>query len=82
MFSTEFFDAFSTEECPMLIGIMQLFQEENDKFLTTEYQFKSLLKGDTLTRTQNKVTREMLLNELVIFKEECDENEQALVSFC
>jgi hypothetical protein len=81
MFSTQFFDDLSIEEYPVLIGITRLFQEDNDGLLTSEYQFKLLLKGDTLIRNQNKVTSQMLLNELVNFKEECNENEQALVSY-
>jgi len=39
-----------------------------------------LLNGDTLTRTQEKLTCESLLRELINFKEEFDENEQDLVS--
>jgi hypothetical protein len=60
---------------------MRLFVEEKNGSLISEYQFKSLLKGDILTRTEGKSRRETVLNELAIFKEECDDNEQALVSF-
>jgi len=81
MFSTQFFDDVSTDEYPLLIGITRLFQEDNDGVLTSEYQFKLLLKDHKLTRNQENVTSEILLNELVIFKEECYENEQALVSY-
>jgi hypothetical protein len=80
MFSTQPFIDFSTEQCPMLIGIQRLCQEEKDELFSTKYQFQSLLKGDTLTRTQEKSTRAVLLDELTIFKKECDDNELALVS--
>jgi hypothetical protein len=81
IFSTEFLDDFCVEQCPMLIGIMRLFIEEKDGAFKSEYQFKPLLKGDTLTRTQGKSNRAAVLSELAIFKEECDDNEQALVIF-
>ncbi|CAF1354839.1 unnamed protein product [Rotaria sordida] len=45
-----------------------------------EYEVKLLLNGDTLTRTQERSTYETLLRELIIFKEEFDDNEQALIS--
>ncbi|CAF1035716.1 unnamed protein product [Rotaria sp. Silwood1] len=82
MFSTQVHDNFNEEQCPMLIGIMRLFEEKKNDSVKVEYQVKSLLVGDTLTRTQVKSNRETVLNELAIFKEECDENEQALVSIC
>ncbi len=81
VFPLEHLEEFSIDECPALIGITRLFYEEKDGPVSSDYQLKSLLKGDRLTRTQNNVTCEMLLNELVNFKEECDENLQALVSF-
>jgi len=80
MFSTQPFIDFSTEQCPMLIGIQRLCQKEKDGLFSTKYQFQSLLKGDTLTRTQEKSTRAVLLGELRIFKKECNDNELALVS--
>jgi len=84
VFPLEPLEEFSIHECPVLIGITRLCYEEKDGSVLSDYQFKSLLKGDTLTRTQNKVIFvkwEILLNELVNFREECLENEQALVSF-
>jgi len=81
MFSTEFFDNVSIDEYPLLIGITRLFQENKDGVLTSEYEFKLLLKDHKLTRNQENVTSEMLLNELVIFKEEFNENEQVLASY-
>jgi hypothetical protein len=85
IFSTQFFDDFSIEECPLLIGIMRLFEYKTDDLIKSEYEFKSLLKCDMLTRIRKTVNREMLLNELRSFKKECDENEEVLVSldyFC
>jgi len=81
VFPLEKVEEFSIAGCPALIGITRLSYEEKNGPVSFDYQFISLLKGDTLTRTQNNVTREMLLNELVNFKEEYDENQQALVSF-
>ncbi|CAF4393858.1 unnamed protein product, partial [Rotaria sordida] len=75
MFSTELPDSQNVEQYPMLIGIMRLFEEKKNDSLISEYQFKILLKGDTLIRTQEKSTRDNVLDELAVFKEECDENE-------
>jgi hypothetical protein len=43
----------------------------------SEYQFTLLLKGDTLTRTQEKSSRETLQRELVTFKKKY----RSLISF-
>jgi hypothetical protein len=80
MFSAPFSDDFSIEQCPLLIGIQQMFKYEIDGLVKTEYQFKSLLQCDIVTRTQKKNNREILLNELRFFKKEYDENEKFLVS--
>jgi hypothetical protein len=80
MFSNQRLNIPSVEECPMLIGIMRRSAGENGWSFTSEYEFKSLLNGDTLLRTQEKSTRKTLLRELIIFKEKCDDNEQALVN--
>ena len=64
----------------MLFGVMRLFEEENDGLVRSAYQCKLLLKDDALTRTRKKSSRETILNELKIFKEECNTNEQALVN--
>ncbi|CAF0983799.1 unnamed protein product [Rotaria sordida] len=39
---------------------------------------RNILQSDTLIRTQEKSTRENVLDELAVFKEECDENERTL----
>jgi hypothetical protein len=67
IFSTKFFDDFSIEQCPLLIGIMRLFENKTNELIKFEYQFKSLLKYDMLTRTYKTVNREILLNELDFF---------------
>jgi hypothetical protein len=64
----------------MIIGVMRLFEEENNGMVTSEYQFKSLFKGDIVTRTQAKLSRETVFTELSFFKNECDANERDLVS--
>jgi len=64
----------------LLIGIIRLFEYKIDELIISEYQFKSLLKGDILTRTQQTINREILLNELCMFKKQCYENELDLVS--
>ncbi|CAF3884196.1 unnamed protein product [Rotaria sordida] len=80
VFSTEFLNISLAEQCPMLIGIMRRSARAKDWSLTSEYEVKILLNGDTLTCTQEKLTRETLLGELINLKEEFDENEQILVS--
>lgn len=61
---------FSKEQCPMLIGIRR----------QSKYEFIPLLKDDVLIHTSKKFNVESILNELILFKEEFDEIEQALVS--
>jgi len=80
MFSMQHLDLSSVEQCPMLIGIMRRSEGEKGWSITSDYEFKLLLTGDTLTRTSEKLTPETLLSELIIFKKKCDDNEQALVS--
>jgi hypothetical protein len=81
MFSTQFFDGLPAKQCPTVIGIMQRSAGEKGWPLISKYEFRLLLKDDTIIRTQEKVTRETFLRELIIFKEECDDNEQLLVSY-
>ncbi len=63
------------DECPMIIGITRRSLGENDSFLTSEYEFKVLLNGDSLIDTY-----ETLFNQLDEFREEFYENEAELVS--
>ncbi len=78
--STEFFVNFSMEQCPMLIGIMRRSTEGKGWLSPFDYQCTILQQGNTLARTQVESSGERLLNELIIFKEQCDENEKVLVS--
>ncbi len=61
----------------MLIGIMRRFTEEKD----CSYEFLPLPKGDTLIHTQEKFSPKSIRKELSIFREECNDNEQSLVSY-
>jgi len=70
------------DQCPMLIGIMQRSPRENDPFLESKYEYKELLKGNSLIHTRRELNLETLFDQLVTFKEEFDENEQYLVSIC
>ncbi|CAF4754174.1 unnamed protein product [Rotaria sp. Silwood2] len=78
IFYTKFFDDLSIEQYPLLIGIMRLFEDKTNELIISEYQFKSLIEGNMLIRTQKTINRKMLLNKLCIFKKQCDENEQDL----
>ncbi|CAF1367221.1 unnamed protein product, partial [Rotaria sordida] len=69
---------FSLEQCPMLIGIMRESLYKKDSSSTSEYEFTVLFKNETLTSTEETFSLKSILNELSIFKEECDDNEQAL----
>jgi len=80
--STQFTADFSERQCPMLIGIMRRSTGEKGWLSTFDYECTLLQQGDTLTRTGVKSSRERLLSELISFKEQCDENEQTLVSLC
>lgn len=54
------------ENCPMLIGVIK----------RSEYQLVPLLKSNTLVRTEEQSSRQAVLTELSMFREEFD----ALVS--
>jgi hypothetical protein len=66
----------------MLIGIMRRSVGERALSFTGEYEyeFKTLLRCDTLIRTEERSTLETILRELIIFKEKCDDHEPASVS--
>ncbi|UJR19866.1 hypothetical protein I4U23_022999 [Adineta vaga] len=82
VFPFEAFIDYSINKYPMLIGVMRMCVEEDEMgVLNDDYQFKVLVQGDESIRTHQRITRESLQDELVIFKEECDVNEQALVGF-
>ncbi len=62
----------------MLIGIMRQISMENNSFL--KYQPEVLLSGDVLLRTNEEFDLEILLYQLIIFKQEFDKNEKYLVN--
>ncbi|UJR19851.1 hypothetical protein I4U23_022984 [Adineta vaga] len=76
MFCNEFYDDFSDEKYPLLIGVMRLFERNANEIVTSEYQFQKLVQDNTLLRTQMTVNDENLLTELTVFKENCYENEK------
>jgi hypothetical protein len=78
--STEFFADFSVEKCPMFIGIMRRSANNKDWLSPIEYECTLLQQSDTLTCNEMKSSHERLLNELICFKEKCDDNEKLLVS--
>ncbi|CAF4537832.1 unnamed protein product [Rotaria socialis] len=77
MFSTEL-DGFNLHRTPMLIGIKRIFLEHDNGSQVSQYQFKILLQDDILQQAGQKVDRVTLLNELTVFKQECDDDERAL----
>jgi len=80
MFAIQLLDILSVTQCPIVLGVMRRSTGEEGWSLISEYEFKLLFKDDILIRTQEKLTRETFLRELIIFKEEFDHNEQLLVS--
>ena len=61
MFLDQYLDISSVEQCPMLIGVMRRSAGETGWSFPSDYQFTVLLKNDTVLRTGEKPTREMLL---------------------
>ncbi|UJR07926.1 hypothetical protein I4U23_012209 [Adineta vaga] len=61
---------------PTLIGIQRLF-ENKDKLSTIEYGY-DLFKESIWTRNKNAATSKLLLEGLMRFREETNENEQSL----
>ncbi|CAF4883853.1 unnamed protein product, partial [Rotaria sp. Silwood1] len=78
IFATQLLDIMSVIQCPIVFGVMRRSAGEKGWPLISEYEFKLLLKDDILIQTQEKLTREAFLRELIIFKEEFDHNEQLL----
>ncbi|UJR34514.1 hypothetical protein I4U23_021922 [Adineta vaga] len=63
---------FSVDKYPMLFGITRRFPVKKCWLPTVQYEFTSLVKGDKLIRTQETITLNAFLSELIAFKEECD----------
>ena len=71
---------FATCQCPILIGVMKSLVITNESFV--EYVPEVLLIDEVLTRTNADFDLELLLNQLILFKEEFDENNRYLVCLC
>jgi hypothetical protein len=80
MFFNEFYDDFPDEKYPLLIGVMRVFERGTNGIVTSDYQCRTLVQGNTLMRTQVTVNNKNLLTELKVFKENCHENENNPVS--
>ncbi|CAF1376189.1 unnamed protein product [Adineta ricciae] len=76
LFSSTPLDGYFVDKFPMLIGIMRENPRLQRWSSLSEYEFKTLSTRDTLTRISCQLTRETLLQELIIFKEEFDEREK------
>ena len=76
-FPNESFIRFWKYQCPMLIGIKREFSLENN-FLA-KYEIEELLQDGISVRTDEEVDFEILLYQLIVFKEEFDRNERYLV---
>jgi hypothetical protein len=71
---------FSMDQCPMLIGIVRQISMENNSLI--KYQSEILLMNDVLVLTNEEFDPEILLYQLIIFKQEFDKNERYLVNIC
>ncbi|CAF1375738.1 unnamed protein product [Adineta ricciae] len=80
LFSSTPLDGYFADKFPMLIGIMRESPRLHRWSSLSEYEFKTLSTSDTLTRISCQLSRETLLQELIVFKEECDEREKRLSS--
>ncbi|CAF1051078.1 unnamed protein product [Rotaria magnacalcarata] len=78
MFQDQLLNDLDESKYPKLIGIKRIAQAQQGDSLVFGYQPKLLLEGYVLVRNQKISNREIVANELAIFKKECDENEQAL----
>ena len=64
----------------MLIGIMRRSKAESSWIYPLDYDFQVLFKAGQIVRTEENVTQETVLRELIVFKEKYEENEKDLVS--
>lgn len=69
---------YSINQCPILIGVMRTFTMNNDSLYT--YETELLLVEDVLVRTNEEYELELLLYQLILFREEFIKNERYLVS--
>lgn len=77
-------DIFSIElandQYPLLIGIMPLFQQKIKEDIRFDYQFKTLVQNNKITRTQQDINDQNLLLEFENFNDEFKKTELGLVS--
>lgn len=78
-FGTEYFNGFTQQNYPMLIGIRRETPDASDWFAPLIYRFDQLAKADEITRTHQKISQPLLLQELNRFKSSFDAVEQASV---
>ena len=69
---------FSINQYPILIGVMKTFRMDSVSLYT--YETELLLVEDVLMQTNEEYELELLLYQLIIFREEFIKNEQYLVS--
>jgi hypothetical protein len=71
---------FSMDQCPMLIGVRRKISMTGNSLL--KYESEVLLMDDTLVRTNEEFDPEILLYQLIVFKEEFVKNEKYFVNIC
>ena len=64
----------------MLIGVRRAAFEETTRFSPPDYRHKLLMRGQLLSKIDAVATKESVLSELIVFKENFDRNETNLVS--
>ncbi|CAF4694151.1 unnamed protein product, partial [Rotaria socialis] len=70
-------NSFDVNKYPKLLGIKRIAQARQGDSFVFGYQSELLLEGDVLVRNQVISNRKNVLEELIFFKNECDENEQS-----
>ncbi|CAF2147203.1 unnamed protein product, partial [Rotaria magnacalcarata] len=70
-------NSFDVNKYPKLLGIKRIAQAQRGDSFLFGYQSELLLEGDVLVRNQVISNRKNVLEELIFFKNECDENEQS-----
>lgn len=71
---------FVSGQCPMLIGIMRRSNNESSWIFPFDYEYQVLVERENICRTDENLTQETLLRELIVFKEKYVDNEKNLVS--
>lgn len=79
MFPTNTVDIFSTQRCPMLIGIMRGSPVRIFDPLNPAFRYEILLENDSIRKTKERSSLMSVSRELGDFKREFDQNEKILV---